>query len=147
MNDLLRKAMRFSPDIIAVAEMRGAEAMTAQGRPHRTCRCDQPTRQFRKKSVWANPLHVPDVGHQHLHEHSHRFVAEAFPIMVFKRQFPDGTRRIMEIVEATGVRDGVVQARTLFRFEGAIRSDGRHIRKFGHDPAGKRRACRFRGPV
>ena len=30
MHDLLRKAMRFSPDIIAVAEMRGAEAMTAQ---------------------------------------------------------------------------------------------------------------------
>ncbi|MPN44270.1 Type IV secretion system protein PtlH [bioreactor metagenome] len=30
MNDLLRKAMRFSPDIIVVAEMRGAEAMTAQ---------------------------------------------------------------------------------------------------------------------
>jgi pilus assembly protein CpaF len=44
-------------------------------------------------------------------------VVEAFPVMVFKRQFPDGTRRIMEIVEATGVRDGVVQAHTLYRFE------------------------------
>ena len=43
MNDLLRKAMRFSPDIIAVAEMRGAEAMTgAGGGPNRARRCHQP---------------------------------------------------------------------------------------------------------
>jgi len=46
-----------------------------------------------------------------------RFVAEAFPVMVFKRQFSDGTRRIMEIVEATGVKDGQVQANSLYRFE------------------------------
>jgi len=45
------------------------------------------------------------------------FVAEAFPLMIFKKQMPDGTRRIMEIVEATGVQDGVVQANTLYRFE------------------------------
>jgi hypothetical protein len=38
--------------------------------------------------------------------------------MVFKRQFPDGTRHIMEIVEATGIQNGVVQVNTLFRFEG-----------------------------
>jgi pilus assembly protein CpaF len=45
------------------------------------------------------------------------FVVEAFPVMVFKRQFPDGTRRVMEIVEATGIQNGAVQANTLYRFE------------------------------
>jgi pilus assembly protein CpaF len=45
------------------------------------------------------------------------FIVEAFPVMVFKRQFPDGIRRMMEIVEATGVTDGTVQANTLYRYE------------------------------
>ena len=49
MNDLLRKAMRFSPDIIAVAEMRGAEAMVAQ---EHVCVCagfQQPTKGDRRQ--------------------------------------------------------------------------------------------------
>jgi pilus assembly protein CpaF len=56
------------------------------------------------------------------------FLVEAFPVMVFKRQFPDGTRRIMEIVEATGIQNGVVQANTLYRFEGET---GKYVRKHG----------------
>jgi len=56
------------------------------------------------------------------------FVVEAFPVMVFKRQFPDGTRRVMEIVEATGIENGVVQANTLFRFEAET---GEYIREHG----------------
>ena len=49
-------------------------------------------------------------------------IVEGFPIMIFKKQMPDGKRRIMEIVEATGTWDGDVQATTLFRF--AVQSDG-----------------------
>jgi pilus assembly protein CpaF len=89
MNDLLRKAMRFSPDIIAVADMRGAEAMVAQEAAR---------------------------------------TGQAIPVMVFKRQFPDGTRRVMEIVEATGIENGVVQANTLYRFEAET---GEYIREHG----------------
>ena len=42
--------------------------------------------------------------------------------MVFKKQMPDGKRRIMEIVEATGSWDGEVQATTLFRY--TVKHDG-----------------------
>ena len=49
-------------------------------------------------------------------------VVEGFPLMVFKKQMPDGKRRIMEIIEATGSWDGEVQANTLFRY--AIQPDG-----------------------
>jgi pilus assembly protein CpaF len=56
------------------------------------------------------------------------FVVEAFPIMVFKKQMPDGTRRIMEIVEATGIQNGVVQANTLYRFE---TETGKYVREHG----------------
>lgn len=118
MNDLLRKAMRFSPDIIAVAEMRGAEAMTAQeaartGHVVVTSLHANSARKAYGRILSMCQMSGTNISTNILMD----FVAEAFPIMVFKRQFPDGTRRIMEIVEATGVRDGVVQAHTLFRFE------------------------------
>jgi pilus assembly protein CpaF len=56
------------------------------------------------------------------------FVVEAFPVMVFKRQFPDGIRRVMEIVEATGIQNGEVQANTLYRFEAET---GEYVREHG----------------
>jgi pilus assembly protein CpaF len=55
-------------------------------------------------------------------------IVEAFPIMVFKKQLPDGTRRIMEIIEATGVENGEIQATSLFRYMFSQESGGHHIR-------------------
>lgn len=118
MNDLLRKAMRFSPDIIVVAEMRGAEAMTAQeaARTGHTVVTSLHANSARK--AYGRILSMCQMSGTNISTNILMgFVAEAFPIMVFKKQMPDGSRRIMEIVEATGVRDGTVQARTLFRFE------------------------------
>ncbi len=118
MNDLLRKAMRFSPDIIAVAEMRGAEAMTAQEAARTGHAVVTSLHANSARKAYGRILSMCQMSGTNIYTNILiGFVAEAFPIMVFKRQFPDGTRRIMEIVEATGVRDGVVQARTLFRFE------------------------------
>ncbi len=118
MNDLLRKAMRFSPDIIAVAEMRGAEAMTAQEAARTGHVVVTSLHANSARKAYGRILSMCQMSGTNISTNILMgFVAEAFPVMVFKRQFPDGTRRIMEIVEATGVRDGVVQARTLFRFE------------------------------
>ncbi len=127
MNDLLRKAMRFSPDIIAVAEMRGAEAMTAQEAARTGHVVVTSLHANSARKAYGRILSMCQMSGTNISTNILiGFVAEAFPIMVFKRQFPDGTRRIMEIVEATGVRDGVVQARTLFRFE-----DGRFVQMGG----------------
>jgi len=118
MNDLLRKALRFSPDIIVVAEMRGAEAMTAQeaARTGHTVVTSLHANSARK--AYGRILSMCQMSGTNIAtEILLRFVAEAFPIMVFKKQMPDGKRRIVEIVEATGVRDGTVQANTLYRFE------------------------------
>jgi pilus assembly protein CpaF len=60
------------------------------------------------------------------------FICEAFPIMVFKRQGADGTRRIVEIVEALGVQEGVVQTQTLYRYNPAT---NRHERAHTFSPA------------
>ena len=50
----------------------------------------------------------------------------AWPIIVFTKQLKDNTRKIMEIFEATGQKDGRVVGHTLYRFhvEDTIR-DGR----------------------
>jgi len=129
MNDLLRKAMRFSPDIIAVAEMRGAEAMVAQeaARTGHTVVTSLHANSARR--AYSRILSMCQMSRTAIStEVLLGFVVEAFPVMVFKRQFPDGTRRIMEIVEATGIRDGSVQANTLFRFE---TETGEYVREHG----------------
>ena len=119
MNDLLRKAMRFSPDIIVVAEMRGAEAMTAQEAARTGHVVVTSLHANSARKAYGRILSMCQMSGTNISTGIlMSFVAEAFPIMVFKKQMPDGTRRIMEIVEAAGVKDGVVQARTLFRFEG-----------------------------
>lgn len=107
MQEALRKAVRFSPDVIVPAEMRGAEAMIAleaartghtvvtslhansaygaYGRILTMC----------QMSGTTNPVHV-----------LMNMIMEAFPIMVFKKWLPDGTRKMMEIVEAKDDWDG-----------------------------------------
>ena len=118
MNDLLRKAMRFSPDIIAVAEMRGAEAMTAQEAARTGHVVVTSLHANSARKAYGRILSMCQMSGTHIStDILMGFVAEAFPVMVFTKQMPDGTRRFMEIVEATGVRGGAVQARTLFRFE------------------------------
>jgi pilus assembly protein CpaF len=118
MNDLLRKAMRFSPDIIAVAEMRGAEAMVAQEAARTGHTVVTSLHANSAKQAYNRVLSMCQMSGTNIATHVLMgFVVEAFPVMVFKRQFPDGTRRMMEIVEATGVRDGRVDTRTLFAYD------------------------------
>lgn len=118
MNDLLRKAMRFSPDIIAVAEMRGAEAMVAQeaartGHTVVTSLHANSARRAYNRVLSMCQMSGTSIATNILMG----FVVEAFPVIVYKKQMQDGTRRIMEIIEATGVQDGAIQANTLYRFE------------------------------
>jgi pilus assembly protein CpaF len=118
MHDLLRKAMRFSPDVIAVAEMRGAEAMTAQEAARTGHVVVTSLHANSARKAYGRILSMCQMsGTQISTSILMGFVAEAFPVMVFTKQMPDGTRRFMEIVEATGLKDGAVQAHTLFRFD------------------------------
>ena len=43
-------------------------------------------------------------------------IVEAFPLMLYKMQLPDGSRKYMEIYEATGVKNGEVAGNTLYKF-------------------------------
>jgi len=118
MNDLLRKALRFSPDIIAVAEMRGEEAMVAQEAARTGHTVVTSLHANSAKKAYNHILSMCQMSGTNISTSIlMSFVAEAFPVMVFKRQMPDGTRRIIEIVEATGMKNGAVETSTLFRFD------------------------------
>ena len=129
MNNLLRKALRFSPDIIAVAEMRGAEAMVAQEAARTGHVVVTSLHANSARKAYGRVLSMCQMSGTNISTNIlMSFVVEAFPIMVFKKQMPDGTRRIMEIVEATGIQNGVVQANTLYRFE---TETGKYVREHG----------------
>ena len=118
MNDLLRKALRFSPDIIAVAEMRGEEAMVAQEAARTGHTVVTSLHANSAKKAYNRILSMCQMSGTNISTSIlMSFVAEAFPVMVFKRQMPDGTRRIIEIAEATGVKNGAVETNTLYRFD------------------------------
>jgi pilus assembly protein CpaF len=128
-NDLLRKALRFHPDVIVPAEMRGAEAMIAQeaartGHTVITSLHANSARMAYKRILSMCQMSDTKISTQILLS----MIVEAFPIMVFKKQLPDGTRRIMEIIEATGVENGEVQATSLFRYMFSQENGGQHIR-------------------
>lgn len=129
MNELLRKAMRFSPDIIAVAEMRGKEALTAQeaARTGHTVVTSLHASSARK--AYGRILSMCQMSNTRIaSDILLGFIVEAYPVMVHKKQMQDGTRRIMEIIEATGIKDGTVQASTLYRFDG---DTGEYVRVRG----------------
>ena len=46
-----------------------------------------------------------------------RQILKAFPVMVFKKQLSDGSRKIMSIVEGIDYVDGKIQFNTLYRFQ------------------------------
>lgn len=117
-NKLLRHALRFNPDIICVAEMRGAEAMTAQEAARTGHAVVTSLHANSARASYFRILSMCRMGGTELSDTTLlRFIIEAFPVMVYKKQMPDGTRRIMEIVEAIDLKDGMIEATTLFKFD------------------------------
>ena len=125
-NVLLRRALRFHPDLIVPAEMRGEEALIAveSGRTghtiltgfHASDALDAYTR-ILTMCMMSNIKLSEDL--------MMKLIISAFPIMVFKKQLPDKTRKYMKIIEAEDFKDGKVIGRTLFKFiiTGKVKTD------------------------
>lgn len=117
MLDLLKLSLRLHPEILVPAEMRGKEALTVQeaGRTGHTI----------VSTLHANSARTAydriltmclEAGTSLSEDRLLKNIVEAFPIMLFKMQLPDKSRRYMEIFEATGVQNGEVIGSTLFKF-------------------------------
>lgn len=118
MLDLLKLSLRLHPEILVPAEMRGKEALTVQeaGRTGHTI----------VSTLHANSARTAydriltmclEAGTSLSEARLLKNIVEAFPIMVFKMQLPDKSRKYMEVFEATGVKDGEVAGNTLFKYE------------------------------
>ncbi len=113
---LVKDSLRFDPDIIAPGEIRGREAFEVMGvsntghtvvtTTHSNGTLDTPERivTLAKKAF--------DMSDTTLFT----MVARAFPILVHMETGADRRRRVTEIREVTGYRDGQIQSTLLFEF-------------------------------
>lgn len=140
MDDLLKEALRFHPYAIIPAEMRGGEALTAveAGRTGHTI----------ISTLHANSAvdaynrilsMCVSTGVRLSESKLLEFILEAMPLILFKRQLPDGRRVYDEIFEGTGVENGRVTGNTLWKYEvidniydddgNITKVEGRHVRR------------------
>lgn len=116
-NTLLKRALRFHPDIIVPAEMRGEEAMAAQEAGRTGHAILTSLHASTALAAYTRILTMCMMSGTHLSEDLLlKLIIEAFPIMVFKEQLRDKTRKYMKIIEAENYLDGKITGRTLFKY-------------------------------
>lgn len=117
MLDLLKLSLRLHPEILVPAEMRGKEALTVQeaGRTGHTIVSSLHANSA--KSAYDRILTMClEAGTSLSEGRLLKNIVEAFPLMVFKMQLPDRSRKYMEVYEATGVRNGEVTGTMLYKY-------------------------------
>ncbi|MCP5267048.1 MAG: Flp pilus assembly complex ATPase component TadA [Burkholderiaceae bacterium] len=137
--DLVRNALRMRPDRIIVGECRGGEALdmlqamnTGHDGSLTTVHANSPRDVVARLEVMVLmagvDIPVPAIRDQ---------IASAVDVVVQQARLPDGSRRIVEIAEITGVEGGRIQMQPLFRFERRFDAAGRVGGRFvscGHMP-------------
>jgi pilus assembly protein CpaF len=117
MLDLIVSSLRFHPALIVPAEVRDAAAFQAviAGQTGHTIltafHADSALDAYRRL---VSMCHSAKTGLSD--ELLLEMCAGAWPIMVYKKQLKDNSRKYMEIFEATGVEGGKLQGRPLYRF-------------------------------
>lgn len=135
---LLKEALRQHPDIIVPAEMRGAEAWTAVNAGLTGHTIVTSVHANSAEEAYERIFMLCLEKNANLTEKMLMTqIIKAFPIMVFKKQLPDGSRKIMSIVEGIDYTDGRVRYKTIFRFQktrqyndndGKLHIEGQHNR-------------------
>lgn len=115
---LLKEALRQHPDIIVPAEMRGSEAWTAVNAGLTGHTIVTSVHANSAEEAYERIFMLCLEKNANLTEKMLMTqILKAFPIMVFKKQLNDGTRKIMSIVEGIDYYNGKVRYNTLFRFQ------------------------------
>lgn len=142
MLDLLKLSLRLHPEVLVPAEMRGREALTVQeaGRTGHTIVSTLHANSARTAYERILTMCL-EAGTSLSEERLLKNIVEAFPIMLFKMQLPDKSRKYMEVFEATGVKNGEVAGSTLYKYvvdhyerdtEGRITKVIGNHRRMGH---------------
>lgn len=117
MRDLLKASLRFHPQLDVPLEVRSEEALEAAdaGISGHTILTSLHAHGAREAYDRLKVMCM-QAGTALSEEALLRMCVAAWPIMVFKKQLRDGTRKYMEIFEATGIKDGEVVGNMLYRF-------------------------------
>jgi len=117
--DLVKNCLRMRPDRIVVGECRGGEALdmlqamnTGHDGSLTTAHANTPRDLISRLEVMVM-MSGMDLPIQAIREQ----VASAVDLVVQQTRFPDGSRKVVNISEITGVENGVVQMQDIFRFE------------------------------
>ncbi|QIB69778.1 CpaF family protein [Aminipila butyrica] len=117
MNDHLKLSLRLHPSIFVPAEMRGKEAQTAVEAARTGHTALTTLHANGARNAYLRILTMYRQADAALSEDTIlRMIIEAFPIMLFKKQMPDKSRKYIEIFEATDVVEGKVVGNTIFKF-------------------------------
>jgi pilus assembly protein CpaF len=133
---LVKNALRMRPDRIIVGECRGAEALDmlqamntghdgSLTTGHANSALDMLTRLETMVMMAGMEIPLYAIREQ---------VARALDVVVFVQRFPDGVRRISEVIEVVGMVDERYDAHEVFRFNYQIGEDG--AIKGSFDPTG-----------
>jgi len=131
--DLVKNCLRMRPDRIVVGECRGAEALdmlTAMNTGHdgslTTAHANTPRDLISRLEVMVMMTGM-ELPVQAIRE----MVASAVDLVVQQTRFSDGSRKVVNISEITGVESGTVQMQDIFRFQQqGFDSDGRVAGEF-----------------
>ncbi len=139
--DLIRSSLRMRPERIIVGECRGEEALDmlqamntghdgSLSTGHANSAKDMIAR-LETMVIMGADIPIPAIRSQ---------IASGIDIIVHLGRLRDGSRKVMEISETDGIREGEVNLNTLFRFEkgelvkaGELIHTDKLIRAFGED--------------
>lgn len=115
---LLERILRKHPDVIGVGEMRSAKEAMAAAEASRTGHTVVTTIHSNSAAAtYKRMMTMVRLHHSIAEDVLMDIMLEAYPIVVYVKQLEDGTRKLMQMIEGTGYRDGEVKYQTLYRFE------------------------------
>ena len=126
--DLVKSSLRLRPDRIIVGEVRGGEALeliNAMNTGHKGCLGTVHANSSQDAIVRLEAL--AQGADSHLSEKALQLqISSAIDLIVQVSRFSDGSRRVSEVSEVLGVKDGVYQVQNLFSIGRLVKKpDGR----------------------
>jgi len=124
--DLVRNALRMRPDRIVVGEVRGAEALDmlqAMNTGHDGCLSTLHANGSRDAIARLETMVLMagmDLPHRAIREQ----ITSAVDLVVHLSRLADGSRRVVEVAEVTGMEGETIQLNPLFEFDWSAGRDG-----------------------
>ena len=128
-SDLIRTALRMRPDRIVVGEVRGSEAVDMLQAMNTGHDGSLSTGHANSAADMLSRLEMMVLmGMEIPLEAIRRQIASAIDLFVHLGRMPDGSRKVLEIVEVKGCEKGMIQMESLFRYESRDREEAQLMR-------------------